>query len=67
MNYPASNSKINKLQLSSEVNNIIENETFTSFELKDVNGESIDESVLGIGQLAYLKSLKINNTVVYTA
>ena len=67
LNYPASNSKINKLQLSSEVNNIIENETFTSFELKDVNGESINETVLGIGQLAYLKSLKINNTVVYTA
>lgn len=67
LNYPASNAKINKLQLSGEVNSVIGDETYTSFVLKNSQGEQIDEAVLGIGSLAYLSSLKINNTIVYTA
>ena len=67
LNYPASNSKINKLQLSGEINNTIGENTFVDFVLKDSKGEEINEAILGIGQLAYLSSLKINNTTVYTA
>ena len=67
LNYSVSNSKINKLQLSADINEVIGEETFTSFVLKNAQGESIDETILGIGSLAYLSSLKINNTVVYTA
>lgn len=67
LNYPASNSKINKLQLSGEINNTIGENTFVDFVLKDSRGEEINEAILGIGQLAYLSSLKINNTTVYTA
>lgn len=67
LNYPVSNAKINKMQLTGEINNIIGDETFTSIELKNSRGESINEAILGIGSLAYLSSLKINNTIVYTA
>lgn len=67
LNYPVSNAKINKMQLTGDINEVIGNETFISFNLKNAKGESIDEAILGIGSLAYLSSLKINNTVVYTA
>ena len=67
LNYPVSNSKINKQQLSSEINNAIGENTFVDFILKDSKGEEINEATLGIGQLAYLSNLKINNTIVYTA
>lgn len=67
LNYPVSNAKINKMQLTGDINEVIGNETFISFDLKNAQGESIDEAILGIGSLAYLSSLKINNTVVYTA
>lgn len=65
LGYSAGNAKINKLQLSAACTEIIEGETFTSFLLKNGNGDSIDEETLGIGCLPYLSSLKINNTVVY--
>ena len=67
LNYPVSNSKINKLQLSADVNEVIGDETFTSFVLKNAKGEEIDEAILGIGSLAYLSSLKINNVSIFTA
>lgn len=65
LGYPVANAKINKLQLSASCTEIIEGETFTSFLLKNGSGNSIDEATLGIGCLAHLSSLKINNTVVY--
>lgn len=67
LNYPASNAKVNRLQLSGEINNAIGEETFVDFVLKNSQGEPIDEAILGIGQLAYLSSLKINNSIIYTA
>ena len=65
LNYPASNAKINRGQLSGAVTEIIGEETFTSFLLKNSEGSTIEETTLGIGCLAYLDVLKINNEVVY--
>lgn len=65
LNYPASNAKINRGQLSGAVTEIIGEETFTSFLLKNSEGNTIEETTLGIGCLAYLDVLKINNEVVY--
>lgn len=67
LGYPETNAKINKLQLSSSCTEVIESESFTSFLLKDSEGVAIDEATLGIGCLAYLSELKINNHVVYSA
>lgn len=66
LGYSPALAKINKIQLSSACNEIINGETFTSFILKDKNGVSVDESTLGIGGLAYLASLTINGEVINT-
>lgn len=60
LGYSENNAKINKGQLSANCTEVIENETFTTFVLKNASGTSIDEAVLGIGCLAYLSALKIN-------
>lgn len=60
LNYKVSNSKINRLALSAVVSEIIGDETFTNFILKNEAGTSIEEATLGIGCLAYLSQLDIN-------
>ena len=60
LNYKVSNSKINRLALSAVVSEIIGDETFTNFILKNEEGTSIEEATLGIGCLAYLSQLDIN-------
>lgn len=65
LNYSEANAKINSGQLSAAVSNIIGDETFTKFTLKDDEGQEISEETLGIGCLAYLKTLIINGTTVY--
>ena len=64
LDYPESNAKINKLSLSAACSAVIENETFTTFVLRNSNGSSIDEATLGIGCLAYLSELTINGEPV---
>lgn len=66
LNYDESEAKVNKQQLSRVISNAIENATFTTIELKDKDGNSINETTLGIGCLAYMTQLKINGVVVYT-
>ena len=65
LNYSEANAKINSGQLSAAVSNIIGDETFTKFTLKDGEGQETSEETLGIGCLAYLKMLIINGTTVY--
>lgn len=64
LGYPASNARINKLQLSAACTSVIESETFTDFVLRNSDNVSIDEATLGIGSLAYLQELKINGEIV---
>ena len=60
LNYNIANSKINRLSLSAIVSEIIGDNTFTTFILKNSSGESIEEATLGVGSLAYISSLYIN-------
>jgi len=64
LGYDVANAKINKNQLSSAVTAVIESATFSTFILKDDNDQSINEQVLGVGGLPYLKKLTINGTVI---
>lgn len=64
LDYSEANAKINKQQLSAAVFNVIENETFTTIILKDEEGNSIEETTLGIGCLAYLSNLSINGETI---
>lgn len=64
LDYNEADAKINKQYLSSAVTSVISPETFTTITLKDANNNSIDETTLGIGSLAYLSSLNINGTNV---
>jgi len=67
LNYPAENAKINKNSLSALVQNVIGNNTFTTFSLLNAEDQEIDEESLGIGSLAYLAKLTVNNEVVFDA
>lgn len=67
LNYPISKARINRPELTSACTEIIEGESFTSILLKDELGNSINETILGIGCLAYLRTLTINGDVFYTA
>ena len=67
LNYPVSKAKINQPELSSSCLSILDGETFTSFILKNDSGVVINEAILGIGCLAYLRTLKINDSVFYTS
>lgn len=60
LDYSLSNARINKQQLSSAISGVIETETFTRIILRDEEDNSIDETTLGIGCLAYLSQLTIN-------
>lgn len=65
LGYSEANGKINKLQLSASITDVIEGETFTSILLKNEQAQSIDEATLGIGCVAYLNKLTINNVEFY--
>lgn len=67
LNYPVSKAKINQPELSASCLSILDGETFTSFILKNDSGVVINEAILGIGCLAYLRTLKINDSVFYTS
>lgn len=67
LNYPVSKAKINQPELSASCLSILDGETFTSFILKNDSGTVINEAILGIGCLAYLRTLKINDSVFYTS
>ena len=67
LNYPVSKAKINQPELSAACLSILDGETFTSFILKNDSGGVINEAILGIGCLAYLRTLKINDSVFYTS
>ena len=56
--------QINAIQLSTIVQNTIDTGSFTSFALSDINNNVITSDTLGIGALAYLKSLTINGSAV---
>ncbi len=62
LGYKLSNAKINRASLIGDITDIIGEETFTSFVLKNESGQSIEESTLGIGSLAYLSRLTINGS-----
>ena len=67
LGYTEQNALINKNALLTMVQNLIGSNTFTSFILLNDNDESIDEESLGIGALAYLSKLTINDEVVFDA
>ena len=67
LGYTEANVLINKNALLTMVQNLIGSNTFTSFTLLNADNESIDEESLGIGVLAYLSKLTINNEVIYDA
>ena len=67
LNYPISNAKINRVALSSACTEVIGEATITSFLLKDAEGNSLNEDILGIGCLAYLGKLQINGEIVYSS
>lgn len=67
LNYPISNAKINRVALSSACTEVIGEATITSFLLKDAEGNSLNEDILGIGCLAYLRKLQINGEIVYSS
>lgn len=67
LDYPISKARINRPELSSACTEIIEGESFTSIILKDEEGDSINETILGVGCLAYLRTLTINGEIFYTA
>ena len=64
LNYNEANAKINSISLASEIQQIIGNETFTGFELRNAAGQTIIEDVLGVGCLAYLSELNINGSKI---
>lgn len=66
IDYPISKARINQPELSSACLSVLNGESFTSFILKNEAGEVINQETLGIGCLAYLRTLKINNEVYYT-
>lgn len=63
LGYTKQDATINASKLNAAVQNAIsaENGTYNSFILKNSEGTSINEDILGIGALAYLEKLKINN------
>lgn len=67
LNYSEANAKINKNALVTITQNIIGSNTFSTFTLLNNEGVEINEESLGIGSLAYLKKLTINNAVVFDA
>jgi len=64
LNYKAAKAKISRTNLSSIVYEILEEQTFTDFELFDSTGKPITETTLGVGSLAYLYELYINGSKV---
>jgi baseplate J-like protein len=66
MDYSVANSRINNPELSAACLSVLDGETFTSFVLKNTARSIINEEYLGIGSLAYLRTLKINDDVYYT-
>lgn len=64
LGYVVANAKISRTNLSSIVYEILDDQTFTDFELFDSNGNPIIETTLGIGSLAYLNELYINGSKV---
>ena len=66
LGYEESAALINASQLSAACIEAAGGATFTSFVLTDDDGAEISETTLGIGCLAYLKTLTINGTAVYT-
>lgn len=62
LDYKLSNAKVNRASLIGDITALIGEETFTSFVLKNESGQSIEESTLGIGSLAYLSQLTINGS-----
>ena len=67
LNYPVSNAKINRVSLSSACMEVIGEASLTSFLLKDKNGNTLNEDILGIGCLAYLDKLQINGEIVFNS
>lgn len=67
LNYSEANAKINSNALVTITQNIIGSNTFSTFTLLNNEGVEIKEESLGIGSLAYLKKLTINNNVVFNA
>lgn len=67
LNYSEANAKINSNALVTITQNIIGSNTFSIFTLLNNEGVEIKEESLGIGSLAYLKKLTINNNVVFNA
>lgn len=67
LNYSEANAKINSNALVTITQNIIGNNTFSTFTLLNDDGVEINEESLGIGCLAYLKKLTINDAVVFNA
>ena len=65
LNYPVSNAKINRVSLSSACSEILGEATLTSFLLKNKDGNTLNEDILGIGCLAYLDKLQINGEIVF--
>lgn len=66
VDYPIAKARINNPELSAACLGVLNGESFTSFILKNEAGEVINETILGIGCLAYLKTLKINDEIYYT-
>ena len=66
MDYSVANSRINQPELSAACLSVLNGETFTSFVLKNSTGGVINEEYLGIGSLAYLRTLKINGDTYYS-
>lgn len=67
LDYPVAKARITNPELSAACMNVLEGEIFTSFILKDELGNIINEKILGIGSLAYLRRLKINGEIYYTS
>lgn len=63
LGYTKQDATINANKLNAAVQNVINANggTYNSFVLKNSAGEIINEDILGIGCLAYLEKLKINN------
>ena len=66
VDYPIAKARINNPELSAACLGVLNGESFTSFILKNEANEVINETILGIGCLAYLRTLKINDEVYYT-
>ena len=66
VDYPIAKARINNPELSAACLGVLNGESFTSFILKNEADEVINETILGIGCLAYLKTLKINDEIYYT-